>query len=156
MSDRDESAHSLLDTELLRRLLRRLESTDVDELDLVTETSRLYVRRDMNRRSAGSATPPEQSHRGRGVPVLAPLTGVFYGRSEPTSPPLAALGDRVEAGQVVALIETMKLFNEVSAEVGGEVVAVVAHDGELVEVGQAIMFIEPGERDELGPPLGLL
>src|SRR5207302_2593817 len=61
-----------------------------------------------------------------GVAIIAPLTGVYYSAPSPTSPPYVSAGDVVQVGQVVALIEAMKVFNEVQAEVAGRVNALVA------------------------------
>jgi biotin carboxyl carrier protein len=136
---------SLLDPETLRQLLRRLETTDVEELEVVLGSSRLYLRREPGKRAV-LETEPRAGATGEppGVPVVAPLTGVYYSRPTPDQPIFAEQGMIVEAGQVVALIETMKLFNEVITEVSGEVVDILAHDGDLVESGKPIMYVRPG------------
>lgn len=137
---------SLLDPDTIRQLLRRLEATDVEELEVVMGSSRLYLRRDPGKRSVLQMDAESESP-GRGpagVPVLAPLTGVYYSRPTPDQPVFAEPGMTVEAGQVVALIETMKLFNEVITEVSGEIVDILAHDGDLVEAGKPIMYVRPG------------
>jgi biotin carboxyl carrier protein len=85
-----------------------------------------------------------------GIPLPAPLTGVFYRASAPGAPPLAEVGDRVEAGAVVGLIETMKIFNEVLAERGGRIAAILAESGQLVHAGDALMIVE----DATAAPLG--
>jgi acetyl-CoA carboxylase biotin carboxyl carrier protein len=77
-----------------------------------------------------------------GTPLVAPLTGVFYRAASPGAPPFANVGDTVEAGTVVALIETMKIFNEVLAERGGRIAAILAESGQLVHAGDALMMIE--------------
>jgi acetyl-CoA carboxylase biotin carboxyl carrier protein len=137
---------SLLDPDTIRQLLRRLEATDVEELEVVMGSSRLYLRRDPGKRAvlqvAAEGEVPGRSS--SGVPVIAPLTGVYYSRPTPDQPAFAEPGMTVEAGQVVALIETMKLFNEVITEVGGEIVDILAHDGDLVEAGKPIMYVRPG------------
>lgn len=132
---------SLLDPTVLRRLFHQLESTDIDELEIVAGDSRLFLRREPGKRPSSQAPPTESVP--LGVPVPAPLTGVFYARSSPDQPPFVELGAVIEPGQVVALIETMKLFNEVTVDVGGEVLSVAAQDGDLVEMGQALMYIRP-------------
>lgn len=137
---------SLLDPDTIRRLLRRLEATDIEELEVVVGSSRVYLRRDPGQRSVLQAGGKSQeSHQSSsGVPVVAPLTGVYYSRPTPDQPAFAEPGMAVEAGQVVALIETMKLFNEVITEVSGEVVTILARDGDLVETGKPIMYVRPG------------
>src|SRR6266571_2661900 len=87
---------------------------------------------------AGRAAKEEQ-----GIAILAPLTGVFYSAPSPTSPPFVTVGDIVEVGQVVALIEAMKVFNEIQSEVSGRVTAIVATNGNVVQKGDVLMRIEP-------------
>jgi len=77
------------------------------------------------------------------VPIVAPLTGVYYTAASPSTPPFINLGEVVHVGQVVALIEAMKVFNEINAEVSGRIVAVVAANGNVVQKGDVIMRIEP-------------
>jgi acetyl-CoA carboxylase biotin carboxyl carrier protein len=73
--------------------------------------------------------------------VKAPMVGVFYAASSPESKPLVRVGDTVEKGQVVCLIETMKLMNDITAPVSGQVVDVCVQDGAVLEYGQTIMKI---------------
>lgn len=139
MGGADGQEPSLLDASALRQFIRQLEKTDVDELDLQVGSSRLCIRREPGQRTSELGSPALEA--ASGVPVCAPLTGVYYSRASPDQPAYATAGDEVHAGQVLALIETMKLFNEVIAEVGGEVDRVLVEDGDLVEVGQALMYI---------------
>ncbi len=74
---------------------------------------------------------------------MAPLTGIFYTAPSPTSPAVAAIGDTVQAGQIVCIIEAMKVFNEIKSEVSGNVIAIVAENGSLVHKGQALMRVKP-------------
>jgi acetyl-CoA carboxylase biotin carboxyl carrier protein len=79
-----------------------------------------------------------------GIAVLAPLIGVFYRRPSPAEPPFVEPGDRVDAGQTVAIVEAMKLMNPVVADRAGVVREIHARDTEVVEFGQLLMTIEPG------------
>jgi acetyl-CoA carboxylase biotin carboxyl carrier protein len=148
MSDWEETRPSLLDAATLRRLIRQLQATDIDELEVVYGSSRLYLRREPGH-VAGSLSREETIGRqAAGVPILAPLTGVYYSRADPSQESYVSVGDLIEQGQVVALIETMKLFNEVIAELTGEVTAIDVHDGDLVEAGQPLMYVAPGAQME--------
>ncbi len=73
------------------------------------------------------------------VELCAPMTGVFYRATSPDAPPYVEVGDFVEEGQTVCLIEAMKVFNEVPAERSGRVVEICASNGQLVEQG-AVLF----------------
>lgn len=146
----DEDHGPLLDPDLLRRLIRQLESTDVDEVEVTHGGSRLYLRREPGQRTVfvGASFSSSEAHVPDGAPVIAPLTGVLYTRPSPAEQPFVSVGELVEPGQVVALIETMKLFNEVTVDVAGEVVSMVKQEGELVEAGQALMYVALREESE--------
>jgi acetyl-CoA carboxylase biotin carboxyl carrier protein len=77
------------------------------------------------------------------VPIPAPLTGVYYASASPTTPPFVNVGDTVHVGQVIALIEAMKVFNEITAETSGRVVDIAATSGTVVQKGDAILHVEP-------------
>lgn len=74
--------------------------------------------------------------------ITAPLTGVFYSRPRPDTPPFVTVGSEVEPDQVVALVEAMKFFNEVRSEVKGIVREIVAKDGQLVKHGDTLIVLE--------------
>ena len=75
--------------------------------------------------------------------IPAPLTGVYYSSASPSTPPFVNVGDVVRVGQVVALIEAMKVFNEITAETSGRVTDIAATNGTVVQKGDAILHIEP-------------
>jgi acetyl-CoA carboxylase biotin carboxyl carrier protein len=79
------------------------------------------------------------------VPVLAPLVGTFYQAAQPGQKSFAEVGDTVEAGQTVCIVEAMKLMNEVAASEGGKVVEILAKNGEWVEFEQVLMYLEPAD-----------
>ncbi len=149
MTDERTKSPSVLDPLVLRELIRQLTVTDIDELEVTSGGARIYLRRHPDRQLAGALEDDVHGRVARsGLPVIAPLTGIFYARPSPEQPPFAGVGDAVEEGQVVALIETMKLFNEVIVDFSGEVLDVVANEGDLVEVGHPLMFIRALDREE--------
>jgi acetyl-CoA carboxylase biotin carboxyl carrier protein len=78
-----------------------------------------------------------------GIAIVAPLVGVYYASPSPSLPPFVAVGDIVQVGQVIALVEAMKVFNEIQAEVSGRVSALVAKSGEVVQKGEALIRVLP-------------
>jgi acetyl-CoA carboxylase biotin carboxyl carrier protein len=93
---------------------------------------------------AGAAAPAELA-----VPVSAaravraPLTGIYYGASSPSAPPFVTVGQQVAVGQIIGLIEAMKLFNEIKSDAAGRVVRIVAESGKLVKAKQPLIEVEP-------------
>jgi acetyl-CoA carboxylase biotin carboxyl carrier protein len=79
-----------------------------------------------------------------GVPIKSPLPGVFYRRPGVGEPPFVSEGGRVEAGDVVGLVEVMKMFNEVRAEAAGVLERFLVEDEEAVEAGQDIAVLGDG------------
>jgi acetyl-CoA carboxylase biotin carboxyl carrier protein len=88
----------------------------------------------------GVASPAAEPSR---PSIKAPLTGVWYGSPAPGSAPFVAAGGEVAVGQVVGLIEAMKLFNEIKSDLAGRVVRVVPESGALVKAKQALIEVEP-------------
>ena len=75
--------------------------------------------------------------------VKSPIVGTFYESPSPGSPPFVKPGDSVDAGQVLCIIEAMKLMNEIEADVGGEIVKRLVANGQPVEYGQGLFSIRP-------------
>ena len=75
--------------------------------------------------------------------VTAPLVGVFYRSSSPDADAFVKIGDRVETGQVLCILEAMKLFNEITSDYAGVVTRIIPENGELVTLGQELFWIEP-------------
>jgi acetyl-CoA carboxylase biotin carboxyl carrier protein len=82
--------------------------------------------------------PPRSAHA-----VTAPLTGVFYRSPSPAADPYVREGGRVSSGQVIGLIEAMKLFNEIKSDVTGTVRHIAAGDGDLVKARQTLIEVDP-------------
>jgi len=136
--------------ERVEDLIDILEGSSISELELTEQGTEIIIRRKpsmvmtaVSTQQAGMAggaahaTSIESS-----VAIVTPLTGVYYSAASPTSPPFVNIGDTVYVGQVVALIEAMKVFNEVTAEVSGRVVELPAKNGEVVQKGDALIRVE--------------
>ncbi len=79
------------------------------------------------------------------VAIKAPLTGTFYRSSNPETPPFVEVGDTIEEGQPVGIIEAMKVFSEVLADYAGTVRQIVAQNGKITEQGDVILHLEPSD-----------
>lgn len=155
----------------LLNALDRMAATDYHEVDLRIGNSRLRVSRGPSVVAAGAAPSPPApfatpfptpsavgggteppaaappapsedpaSDEGR-TTVSSPMVGTFYRRPRPDAEPFASVGDRIEPGQVLCIIEAMKLMNNIEAETGGVVEEVVPEDGAAVQFGDPLFVL---------------
>lgn len=93
---------------------------------------------------AGVPAKPTLSQADEGLHVVkSPIVGTFYESPSPGSPPFAKPGDTVENGQILCIIEAMKLMNEIEADMAGELVKQLVTNGQPVEYGQSLFTIRP-------------
>ena len=90
----------------------------------------------------GAPAPLDAESSGLTV-VKSPIVGTFYRTPDPSAPPFVEVGDRVRVGQVICIIEAMKLMNEIEAEVAGEIVRVHHESGQPVQYGEPLFTIRP-------------
>lgn len=131
-------------------MLEYVRASDATEVQIEADGLRLRLLRRPGLRPLADPAAVQAGYEApaNGSPLAAPLTGVFYRAPSPTAPPYVEVGDRVEPGTVVGLIETMKIYNEVLAERRGRISAILAEPGQLVHAGDTLMMIdeaaEPG------------
>lgn len=138
------------ETQTLRELLAIMREHDLETIkvklgDAVYELSRQQVLAP-NAPAASPVTPSEDAALVAGAnvsKVLAPLTGVFYRSPSPDAPPYVEVGDRVAPGDVLCVLEAMKLFNEIQSDDGGKIARIVPDNGELVSQGEELFWLEP-------------
>ena len=99
--------------------------------------------------AAQTEQPPAEGPPGC-LPITAPMVGVFYRALGPDEPPFVEEGTVVEPGDQVAIIEVMKLMNEIQSEVGGVVMRVDATNAELVQYGEPLMWVKPNGDGKAG------
>jgi acetyl-CoA carboxylase biotin carboxyl carrier protein len=93
--------------------------------------------------SSAIETPTAQEPKGGGNDVKSPMVGTFYSAPEPGAKPYVSVGSRVSKGQILCIIEAMKIMNEIESEVAGVVTEVLASDAQPVEYGQPLFRIDP-------------
>ena len=146
---------------LVQELLTRLDTTSVRELKVTRGTLRVRVSKDT---APAAATPvpqatPVAAPAGPAAPgpsvvtaaaaagstdaITAPLTGIFYRSPSPQAPPFVQVGSIVAAGDVIGLIEAMKLFNEIRSTKNGTVRSIIADSGQLVRAHQPLIELDP-------------
>ncbi len=93
--------------------------------------------------AAQSSLPTEKKEEvKKGKPLTSPMVGTFYKASSPDAKPFVEVGQTIKEGDVVCIVEAMKLMNEIEAEFGGKVLEICVSDGQPVEFGQVLMYIE--------------
>ncbi|MGZ6314559.1 MAG: acetyl-CoA carboxylase biotin carboxyl carrier protein [Candidatus Limnocylindrales bacterium] len=140
---------------LIDRLGALLEKSDLVELEVESGETGIVLRKPIATVPAApaAAVTPSPVDPVGGAPaaapvstskmVKAPLTGIFYSSPSPASPPYVTVGLRIKVGDVIGLIEAMKLFNEIKSDQAGRVVRVVAESGKLVKAKQPLIEVEP-------------
>ena len=84
---------------------------------------------------------PEAAPVQAGTPISSPMTGIYYTSPSPNAPPFVKEGESVTAGQVIGLIEAMKVFNEIVATTSGTVIKIAAESGQIVNPGDPLVYI---------------
>jgi acetyl-CoA carboxylase biotin carboxyl carrier protein len=145
--------------EEIKELLRIFNESGVGELELQRGENRLRIRRAGTQQEYGVApptpppaagpparpsAPPKAPDAESGqVLVKSPIVGTYYDAPAPGAAPFVRVGDPVEPGQVLCIIESMKLMNEIEAEVAGAIAAKLVENGHPVEYGEALFSIRP-------------
>lgn len=78
----------------------------------------------------------------KGRPITSPMVGTFYRAPSPDAKPFVELGSMVSEGKAVCIVEAMKLMNEIEADISGKVIEICVEDGQPVEFGQVLMYVE--------------
>ena len=141
-----------------RELIKGLEGTSIQRLAVEIGDARIEIERGLppgvpgaptvlapggEFSSGDGAAAPDDSHHA----IKAPLVGTFYRSGSPGADPFVRVGDVVEPGQTVAIVEAMKLMNQVTADVKGTVVEILIEDGQWVEFEQTIVLLDVADGD---------
>jgi acetyl-CoA carboxylase biotin carboxyl carrier protein len=142
----------------IKELIQLVVESGIAELEVARGEDRVRIRRTFDvpvtssapatvvETSAGhtiGAPPASPEPQSNEYIVKSPIVGTFYESPKPTDPPFVKVGDAVETGQVLCIIESMKLMNEIESEVAGTVVAKLMENGRPVEYGEALFAIRP-------------
>ncbi|QSE96992.1 acetyl-CoA carboxylase biotin carboxyl carrier protein [Fulvivirga lutea] len=158
-------------TKEIRDLIDFISQSGLNEVKIETEELKLSIKRDPDVKTqvvessvvsasapaapapsaapapaAASAPAPASapaSSEGNYVEVKSPMIGTFYRSSNPDSPAFVNVGDKVEKGQTLCIVEAMKLFNEIESDVSGTIVKVVAENASPVEYDQVLFLVDP-------------
>lgn len=149
------------ETDYIEKLAKVLAETGLTEISLEDGEQAITLRRDVVVSSApqvvaapvhaapvaapapvASAPSADVAPAKKGTPITSPMVGTFYKAPSPDSEPFVSVGSSVAAGDVVCIVEAMKMMNEIESEISGKVVEICVEDGQPVEFGQVLMYVE--------------
>jgi acetyl-CoA carboxylase biotin carboxyl carrier protein len=157
---------SFTDTRRVKDLIALMEANGLTEIELVEDKAKIVLRRGTFSASCGAPAVPHASHPAPAnyaalapsapaapaapaedtslIPIKSPMVGTFYSAPNPESDPYISIGASVDEKSLVCIIEAMKVFNEIHAEVRGTVVKILVNNGQAVEFGQPLFMVKPG------------
>jgi acetyl-CoA carboxylase biotin carboxyl carrier protein len=133
----------------IKELIQLVIESGIAELELERGEDRIRIRRTLESAAASPLPVVVETTQPAPAPVKneyiqkSPIVGTFYDAPKPGDPPFVKVGDTVEPDQVLCIIESMKLMNEIPAEIAGTVVAKLVENGRPVEYGEALFAIRP-------------
>jgi acetyl-CoA carboxylase biotin carboxyl carrier protein len=152
-----------IDINNLKSLIDLIKDTDVSELEIEKGGVRVKIRKSLNSPSTGlrriqeavsasipsaamardAAPPVSEAIEDKYSVVCSPIVGTFFRSSSPGAEPYVNVGDTVKKGQILCIVEAMKLMNEIESEVDGNIVEIMVDDSQPVEYGETLFKIEP-------------
>ncbi|MEP0828306.1 MAG: acetyl-CoA carboxylase biotin carboxyl carrier protein [bacterium] len=154
----------------IKKLIRLVEESDIDQLEVTSWGRTVRITRRMSGRNGKSDQPavihsvapvaippaamasapptaavetkPSDAEKNY-VEIKSPMVGTFYAAPAPDAPPYVKLGQKISVGQVVCIVEAMKLMNEIESEVAGTVTKILVENAQPVEFGQVLFLIDP-------------
>jgi acetyl-CoA carboxylase biotin carboxyl carrier protein len=162
-----EPKQSDMKTSEIRDLIDFIAHSGLNEVDIETQELKLRVKREPDQKVLKSSAPvitapvavqqttpqpqvvttPVKTEKpaasSNTIEIKSPMIGTFYRTANPDSPPFVSVGDKITKGQTVCIIEAMKLFNEIEAEVSGTLVKVMVENSTPVEYDQVLFVVEP-------------
>jgi acetyl-CoA carboxylase biotin carboxyl carrier protein len=154
LTEKEDDAGAMVSVEQLQRLVRLLDNSDVTEIEVKrpAEGTRLVLRKAKISREGSFHVLPTPVEGAEEAPpaetkctVTAPLVGIFHSWAKPKGKALVSVGDHIRVGQLVGMIQSLNVINEVESLVAGRVTEILVEDGQPVEYGQALMTVESVE-----------
>jgi acetyl-CoA carboxylase biotin carboxyl carrier protein len=154
---------TMIDLRYLKKLVEMLDQSSVDSIELSSDKGvKIRISKTPQQRGAvqvaapmampqlSAAAPaapapaaPKQEAKSHFLEVKSPMVGTFYGAPEPGAKPYLSVGDRISKGQILCIIEAMKIMNEIESEFDGVVKEILAENAHPVEYGQVLFRIDP-------------
>lgn len=141
----------------IKDMINLMNENDLTELEIEKEGVRIKLRKGSSgayekavefipSQAASQAKPqasPEKIEKKNVIEIKAPMVGTFYRSPSPEAPGYVNIGDNIEVGQVICIVEAMKLMNEIKSDVKGKLIDILVDNAEPVEFGQVLFVLEP-------------
>ena len=142
-----------MDKEFIKEVINLIKGSDIKQISIEAEGFKIFIETHQKDISQRIETPVQVRHQeimppSEDIPkenlhvIKSPLVGTFYRSPSPGAPPFVEVGDMVSPGQVLCIIEALKVMNEIESDVRGKVVKILAENGETVEYGQPLFLID--------------
>lgn len=148
----EKGIYMKLDTDYIEKLADILNSKGITEITIEDGNQAISVKKEVTGAvvspvqvpvsQAPAAAAPVKEEVPKGKAIVSPMVGTFYKASSPEAKPFVEVGQTVAVGDVVCIVEAMKLMNEIESEFAGKIVEICVEDGQPVEFGQVLMYVE--------------
>ena len=134
----------------IKEMIALMNENSLSELEIEQDGVRIKLRKGLGGavektvEYSPSAPQVRETVEKKTIEIKTPMVGTFYRSPSPDAPPFVNIGDVIEPGQVICIIEAMKLMNEIKSDVKGKIVDVPVDNAEPVEYGQVLFVVEPG------------
>ena len=135
-----------MDTEKIKSIMQMFEESQISKMDLTDGDLHITLEKDVEVKQvvapvAGQSVQEEKTEEKTGTPIKSPIVGTYYQSSGAGKEPYVKVGDMIQEGDTICIIEAMKVMNEIKATVSGKVLSIEVQDGETVEYDQTLMMI---------------
>lgn len=135
-----------MDTEKIKSIMQMFEESQISKMDLTDGDLHITLEKDVEVKQvvapvAVQSVQEEKTEEKTGTPIKSPIVGTYYQSSGAGKEPYVKVGDTIQEGDTICIIEAMKVMNEIKATVSGKVLSIEVQDGETVEYDQTLMMI---------------
>ena len=135
-----------MDTEKIKSIMQMFEESQISKMDLTDGDLHITLEKDVEVKQvvapvAGQSVQEEKTEEKTGTPIKSPIVGTYYQSSGAGKEPYVKVGDMIQEGDTICIIEAMKVMNEIKATVSGKVLSIEVQDGQTVEYDQTLMMI---------------
>lgn len=135
-----------MDTEKIKSIMQMFEESQISKMDLTDGDLHITLEKDVEVKQVVTpvveqSVQEEKTEEKTGTPIKSPIVGTYYQSSGAGKEPYVKVGDTIQEGDTICIIEAMKVMNEIKATVSGKVLSIEVQDGETVEYDQTLMMI---------------